>query len=83
MQKTFLKDRSLVVRLSCSDIFNTARHDVLLDLGNYTFQQSDVFGRDRGNYSLHRVALSVRYAFNATKSKYKGKGAGQDVIKRL
>ena len=37
----------------------------------------------RSIYSFHRVSLSVRYAFNATKSKYKGKGAGQDVIKRL
>ncbi len=83
VQKSFLKDKSLVVRLSCSDIFNTARHDALLDLGNYTLLQGDVFGGERGNYSFHRVSLSVRYAFNSTKSKYKGKGAGQDVIKRL
>ena len=83
VQKSFLKDKSLVVRLSCSDIFNTARHDALLDLGNYTLLQGDVFGGERGNYSFHRVSLSVRYAFNSTKSKYKGNGAGQDVIKRL
>ena len=72
-----------MVRLSCSDIFNTARHDALLDLGNYTLLQGEVFGGERGNYSFHRVSLSVRYAFNSTKSKYKGNGAGQDVIKRL
>ena len=83
VQKSFLKDKSLVVRLSFSDIFNTARHDALIDLGNYTLLQSDVFGSERGNYSLHRVALSVRYAFNNIKSKYKGNSAGQDVIKRL
>ena len=83
VQKSFLKDKSLVVRLSVADIFNTAKQDALLDLGNYTLFKGDVFGEGRGNYSFHRVSLSVRYAFNATKSKYKGKGAGQDVIKRL
>ena len=83
VQKSFLKDKSLVVRLSVADIFNTAKQDALIDLGNYTLLKGDVFGEGRGNYSFHRVSLSVRYAFNATKSKYKGKGAGQDVIKRL
>ena len=83
VQKSFLKDKSLVVRLSVADIFNTAKQDALLDLGNYTLLKGDVFGEGRGNYSFHRVSLSVRYAFNATKSKYKGKGAGQEVIKRL
>ena len=83
VQKSFLKDKSLVVRLSVADIFNTAKQDALIDLGNYTLLKGDVFGEGRRNYSFHRVSLSVRYAFNATKSKYKGKGAGQDVIKRL
>ncbi|MGM9714469.1 MAG: TonB-dependent receptor domain-containing protein [Prevotella sp.] len=83
VQKTLLRDKSLTVRLSCSDIFNTARHDALLDLGNYTLFQSDVFGGERSHYSYHRVQLSVRYAFNATKSKYKGQAAGQDIINRM
>ncbi len=83
VQKTLLRDKSLTVRLSCSDIFNTARHDALLDLGNYTLYQSDVFGGERSHYSFHRVQLSLRYAFNATKSKYKGQGAGQDIISRM
>ena len=83
VQKSFLKDKSLVVRLSVADIFNTAKQDALIDLGNYTLLKGNVFGEERGNYSFHRVSLSVRYAFNATKSKYKGKGAGQNVIKRL
>ena len=69
VQKSFLKDKSLVVRLSVADIFNTAKQDALLDLGNYTLLKGDVFGEGRGNYSFHRVSLSVRYAFNATKSK--------------
>ena len=83
VQKSFLKDKSLVVRLSIADIFNTAKQDAILDLGNYSLLQGNVFGEGRGHYSFHRVSLSVRYAFNATKSKYKGSSAGQDVIKRL
>ena len=83
VQKSLLKDKSLVVRLSVADIFNTARQDALIDLGNYTLKQGDVFGQGRGNYSFHRVSLSLRYSFNSVKSKYKGKSAGEEVIKRI
>lgn len=83
VQKSLLKDKSLVLRLSVSDIINTARHDAILDLGNYTLEQSDIFGGQRGQYSFHRINLSVRYSFNATKSKYKGQGAGEDMKKRM
>ncbi len=83
VQKSLLKDKSLVLRLSVSDIFNTARHDAILDLGNYTLEQSDIFGGQRGQYSFHHINLSVRYSFNATKSKYKGQGAGEDMKKRM
>ena len=83
VQKSLLKDKSLVLRLSVSDIFNTARHDAILDLGNYTLEQSDIFGGQRGQYSFHRINLSVHYSFNATKSKYKGQGAGEDMKKRM
>ena len=83
VQKSLLKDKSLVLRLSVSDIFNTARHDAILDLGNYTLEQSDIFGGQRGQYSFHHINLSVRYSFNATKNKYKGQGAGEDMKKRM
>lgn len=83
VQKSLLKDKSLVLRLPVSDIFNTARHDAILDLGNYTLEQSDIFGGQRGQYSFHRINLSVRFSFNATKSKYKGQGAGEDMKKRM
>lgn len=83
VQKSLLKDKSLVLRLSVSDIFNTARHDAILDLGNYTLEQSDIFGGQRGQYSFHHINLSVRYSFNATKNKYKGQGAGENMKKRM
>ena len=83
VQKSFLKDKSLVVRLSCSDIFNTAHHAVGLDLGNYFLYETNVCGGQRTLYTFQHLNLTVRYAFNSTKSKYKGKGAGQDIIKRI
>ena len=73
----------LSIRLSCADIFNTARHDVLLDLGNYSLFQSDIVGENRSHYSMHRVALNIRYTFNTVKSKYKGQGAGSEAKKRM
>ena len=73
----------LSLRLSCSDIFNTARHDVVLDLGNYSLFQSDIVGQDRSHYSLHRISLNIRYTFNTVKSKYKGQGAGKDAKQRM
>lgn len=83
VQKSFLKDKSLAVRLSCSDIFNTAHHAVGLDLGNYFLYETNVCGGQRTLYTCQHLNLTVRYAFNSTKSKYKGKGAGQDIIKRI
>lgn len=74
---------TLTLRLAFSDIFNTARHDAILDLGNYTLLQSNVFGESRANYTFHRVSLSLRYTFNATMSKYRGTGAGDAAKQRL
>lgn len=83
VQKTFLKSDALVVRLSCSDIFDTAHHSVGLDLGNYYLYETNVCGGQRTLYTFRHLNLTVRNAFNSTKSKYKGKGAGQDIIKRI
>ncbi|MGN0281179.1 MAG: TonB-dependent receptor domain-containing protein [Prevotella sp.] len=83
VQKSFLKDKSLVVRISCSDIFNTAHHDAGLDLGDYYLFQSNVFGGQRTLYTFQKVNMSIRYSFNSMKRKYKGKGAGEEIIKRI
>ena len=32
---------------------------------------------------FNRVVFTVRYAFNATRSKYKGTGAGKDALSRM
>lgn len=83
VQKKCLRNDALTLRLSVSDIFNTARHDALIDLGNYTLLHTNVFSGQRTAYSFQRINLSIRYSFNATKSKYRGQGAGQEMMKRL
>ena len=74
--KSFLKDQSLKIALGVKDVFHT---------DDYRFI---VYG-DRTYYDLNRytdnqrITLSVSYTFNATKSKYRGKGAGQAEKQRL
>ncbi len=83
VQKSFLKNDALSLRLSCGDIFHTAYHNVVIDLGNYQMQQSHILGQQRDIYDFQRISLSAHYRFNATKSKYKGTGAGQDSRSRM
>ncbi|MCI5662706.1 MAG: TonB-dependent receptor [Mediterranea sp.] len=83
VQKCWLKENALCLRLSVDDIFRTAEQTVGLDLGNYTLRQTHNNGSQRTLYALQRVNVSLRYTFNATKSKYKGTGAGQEVIQRM
>lgn len=83
IQKSWLKDDALTLRLSCSDIFQQSRLNVLLDMGNYTLMQTNINGQERALYEQHRLALSLKYRFNATKSRYKGQGAANSVIERM
>lgn len=83
VQKYFLRDKALSVRLAFSDIFHKAYNNVRLDLGNYILNQTHILGQGRGIYDLQRVSLTLRYNLNVTKSKYKGTGAGKDVRERM
>ena len=74
--KSFLKDRSLKVRLGMYDVFGTEK------------MGSDIYGdhtRLYRHYDLdsQRVGVRVAWAFNAAKSKYKGTGAGRSEKNRL
>lgn len=63
-------------QLSATDIFKTARNSMI----TYGTQMK----LDKWNYSdSQAVRLTLRYAFNSTMSKYKGKGAGQSEKNRL
>jgi len=83
VQKSFLKNDALSVRLSFSDIFHTAYYNVRLDLGNYMFTQTNILGQARDIYDLQRIKINIRYKFNAVKSKYKGTGAGREMRSRM
>ena len=76
IQKTLLKDGSLVIRLEGRDLANKGHNDIFSDLGHYKITQSV-------HMDTQRVVLSVRYRFNTTESKYKGTGAGQDARSRM
>lgn len=63
-------------QLSATDLFRTARNSMI----TYGSQMR----LDKWNYSdSQAVRLTVRYAFNTTMSKYRGRGAGQAEKSRL
>ncbi len=76
VQKTLLKDGSLVLRLEGADLAGLTRFDVDTDFGSHTIIQTNLM-------DTQRVKLSVRYNFNVAQSKYKGTGAGADNKARM
>lgn len=73
--KTFL-DRSLTVRLSATDIFNTSNN-------GWTMNTFGVFVDKRQSYDRRGVSLAVTYNFQPRKSRYKGSSAAEAEMKRL
>lgn len=73
--KTFL-DRSLTVRLSATDIFNTSNN-------GWTMDTFGVFVDKRQSYDRRGVSLAVTYNFQPRKSRYKGSSAAEAEMKRL
>ena len=71
VQKTLLKDGSLVIRLDGYDLAGMAHYDVDTDFGSHTITQTNIM-------DTQKVRLSLRYNFNTTQSKYRGTGAGAD-----
>ena len=75
VRKSFLKD-ALSVELKGNDIFNTYKVRYSLYSGDYYLFQKSVWDRQE-------FVMTVRYKFNATKSKYKGTGAGDSQKRRM
>ena len=76
VQKCWLKNDALCLRASISDVFQRSVQDMAHDCGFfYTVQKT----RSRS----HRLDISIRYTFNAQKSKYKGTGAGKAERERM
>lgn len=73
--KTFL-NKSLTVKLSATDIFNTANND-------WTMNTYGVFVDKRQSYDRRGLSFNVIYNFQPRKSKYKGTSAAEDELKRL
>ena len=76
VQKTLLKDGSLVLRLEGRDLANMAHFDVQSDFGSHTIVQTN-------QMDMQKIKFSIRYNFNTAKSKYRGTGAGADEKARM
>lgn len=69
-------NKSLTIKLSATDIFNTANND-------WTMNTYGVFVDKRQSYDRRGVALNIIYNFQPRKSKYKGSSASEEEMKRL
>ena len=76
VQKNWLKNDALCLRASINDVLQRGTQTVHMDCGGYQMTENAV----RSN---HRLNISLRYTFNASKSKYKGTGAGQAERQRM
>ena len=76
VQKCWLKNDALCLRASISDVLKRGMQDVYSDAGFFIYKE-----HPQRNY--HRLDVSLRYTFNASKSRYKGTGAGKDAQNRM
>lgn len=76
IQKSLLRDGSLVLRLQGDDMAGMANSNVMADFGSYITRQDNIM-------DTQRVKFSVRYRFNSAASKYRGTGAGRDARDRM
>ena len=76
VQKTLLRDGSLVLRLEGEDLTRTAHFNAYSDFGSHTIKQINMM-------DTQKVKLSVRYNFNTAQSKYRGTGAGAESKARM
>ena len=75
VRKSFLKD-ALSVELRGNDLLDTNREFIHLYSGDYNIYQ-------KNRYDRREFSVTVRYKFNATKSNYKGSGAGDSQKNRM
>ena len=76
ISKSFLKDDALTVIVTVNDILHTG-YTYFNAYGDHVYSESTRY------YDNQRIGLQLSYKFNATKSKYKGTGAGQSEKNRL
>ena len=76
VQKCWLKNDALCLRISLQDVLKRSLQDTYSDAGFLIHTETPL----RNN---HRLDVSLRYTFNASKSRYKGTGAGKDAQGRM
>ena len=76
VQKCWLKNDALCLRISLQDVLKRSLQDTYSDAGFLMHTETPL----RNN---HRLDVSLRYTFNASKSRYKGTGAGKDAQGRM
>ena len=74
LQKFWLKNNALSVRLKINDIFHTAYQKAKLDMGSIIFTQTPMHGEQRSVYDPQTISLSVRYRLNYMKKEHSGAG---------
>ena len=74
LSKAFFNER-FSLQLQATNLFNSKEYDAFVYSGNR------ILGFDQ--QSRRRFTLTLRYKFNAVKSKYKGTGAGQEQRSRM
>ena len=73
--KTFM-NKSLAIKLSATDIFNTVNND-------WTMNTYGIFVDKRQSYDQRGISLNVIYNFQPRRSKFKGRSATEEEMKRL
>ncbi len=76
VQKSFLKNDALTLRLAWQDMLRKGNNDVYIYYGSYSIHQTNTM-------DFNRVIFTLRYNFNTARSKYKGTGAGKDARNRI
>ena len=76
VQKCWLENDALCLRITLTDVLQRSSQAMEMDCGYYLMEQHNHFNR-------FRLGASLRYSFNASKSKYKGTGAGQSQKERM
>ena len=76
VQKCWLKNDALCLRISVQDVLKRSLQSTYSDAGFLIHTETPV----RNN---HRLDVSFRYTFNASKSRYRGTGAGKDAQSRM
>ena len=76
LSKSFLSDDALTITVTANDIFHTG-YTYFNVYGDRIYSETTRYNDNQ------RIGLQLSYKFNATKSKYKGTGAGQSEKSRL